>query len=128
MSNTAPKKTTPADVAAKAAEEKLVGPAQTTVEITQDGVTVTESEETKDAPELTVIEGEKDAKKALKERLVETTAKLKQHKKALVLTCAAVGVATLAVAKYVKSQAEKVVEETLQDEVEAKQTTDESAA
>jgi hypothetical protein len=120
MSN-APKKTTAADVAAQAAEEKLVVPTQadkpavSTVEITEDGVSILDEQDT---PELTVIEGEKGAKKSFKERVSELGEKLKANKKALALTVAAVGVTTVAVVTFVKTQAVAALDEVVAEEVE----------
>lgn len=119
--STTPKKTvTPADVVAKAAEEKLVVPAQLTPE-EQAAEAVEEVFEEADKqaePKLTVIEGEKGEKKPLKVRLAEATEKVKKHKKALAITAAAVGVVSLTVAKYFKNQALAALDEVVAEEVE----------
>lgn len=107
------KNVTPADVAAKAAEEKLVTvPAQA------------EGEKSEETPDLTVLEG---GKKSLKERLASVGEKLKANKNALVALGAVAAVATVAVVKYVKQRAEETVLELVEDE-DVADGTDESAA
>jgi hypothetical protein len=130
------KTVTPADVAAKAAEEKLVVPAQgdqSAVEITAEGVTAVDEQANtdKDAPEtLTLLEG---GKKSLKERATKLVAKAKERKKALIGTVAVVGVAAYAGVKILaKKAAEEAQEETTVDQVEPElieeQVSEDSAA
>jgi hypothetical protein len=125
MSNTA-KKTTPADVVAQAAEEKLVVPAQG------------ESKETVEEPKLKVIDQDGEqvkgdtedekTKKSLKERAEALSAKLKEHKKAIIVLGVSAGVATVAVVKYVKKQAGENLVEELDQVVPEAEVTDEPAA
>lgn len=116
---------TPADVAAKAAEEKLVVPAQAEGE--QDGPQVTdEKSDQTEAPELTVVVG---GKKSLKERLAEVTQKAKDNRKILVGVGATVGAATLLFVKYAKRKAEEALVEIVDEATDEDQpATDESAA
>lgn len=128
MSNAKNSNVTPADVAAKAAEEKLVTTVPAQAEGEQDGPQVTDkkSDQT-EAPELTVVEG---GKKSLKERLAEVAKTAKDNRKVLVGVGATIGAATLLFVKYAKRKAEEaLVEAAESDEVADDQpTTDESAA
>lgn len=127
MSNTA-KKVTPADVVAKAEEEKLVVPAQKVVEITDEGVTVVEEQDDpkcdQSEPKLTLIEG---GKRTLKNKLGGVIAKAGQHKKALLGTIAVVGTVTLVAVKYAKNKAEEVLDESAAEEIDS-ENTDETVA
>lgn len=93
---------TPADVAAKAAEEKLVVPAQAEGEKVEPQEVVEKNTDgnTDETPE----------KKSVKDRLAGLTEKLKQNKKTLIGVAAVAGAATFTLVKYVKSQATEVVE------------------
>lgn len=118
--------TTPADVAAKAAEEKLVVPAQTTkVEITEEGVTTIEE------PKLKVVsseDAEGNEKKSPKERVQGLVAKAKERKKLLIGLGVTAGVMVYSFAKYAKKQVEaQVAEEQIEGELDPKPT-DETAA
>lgn len=126
MSNTA-KKITPADVVAKAEEEKLVVPAQKNVEITDEGVTVVEEQDgDQSEPKLTLIEG---GKRTLKNKLGGVITKAGQHKKALLGTIAVVGTITLVAVKYAKNKAEEILDENATEEIDSETTVtaDESA-
>ena len=126
MSNNAPKKTvTTSDVVEQAVEENLVVPAQKKVEISEEGVTVVEEPKTGEGPELTVIEGEKGAKKSLKERVEAVRALATKHKKALVVLGIAGATASVALYRNFKAQAAEIVEEVAEEQTE---TTDEPAA
>jgi len=126
MSNA--KKVTPADVAAQAADEKLVVPAQgaeSSVEITPEGVGPVDEQNNadKDASEtLTLLEG---GKKSLKERFTKVSAKAKEHKKALIGTVAVVGAAAFVAVKALKKQ---VLEETTIEQVEPELIVEEQAS
>lgn len=96
MANNSKSTVTPADVAAKAAEEKLVVPAQGE-RVTEETV-VEEKVEVTVEPELTVIEG---GKKTLKERLTVLAKKVEENKKTVVAVGIAVAATTVAVAKVV---------------------------
>lgn len=93
MSNNAKTNVTPADVAAKAAEEKLVEP---TVPAQAEGEKTKVDADTTETPKLTVLEG---SKKSLKERLAAVTEKVKENKKAFVAIGIASAAATVAIAK-----------------------------
>lgn len=111
MSDKNTTKTAPADVAAKAVEEKLVVPAQAEGE--QDGPKEPLSGE-KDAPELSVIEG---GKKTLKERFAQVAEKVKANKKNVAIAVgAAASVATLAFVQYAKKKAEAALFEAANEE------------
>jgi hypothetical protein len=107
------------------AEANLVGKASVPAQGSE--VTDQSDEKTgeKETPDLAVVEGDK---KSLKERLAAVTEQVKKNKKAVAATVAVVGVATLAVVKYVKKQAEQIVVEEPTDDENADETTDESAA
>jgi coenzyme F420-reducing hydrogenase gamma subunit len=114
MSNAKNTNVTPADVVAKATEEKLI----TTVPAQAEEVDVdarTCESQVDESPELTVIEG---GKKSLKERLAVVTEKLKENKKVLITVGAAAGVAALAFAKYAKKKAEEALAVEPLDEAE----------
>lgn len=124
MSNAKNSNVTPADVAAKAAEEKLV----TTVPAQAEGEqTVEEPKTGEQEPKLTVVEG---GKKSLKERLAEVAKTAKDNRKVLVGVGATIGAAALLFVKYAKRKAEEaLVEAAESDEVADDQpATDESAA
>jgi len=105
MSNNKNVKVTAESVAAQAAEEKLVVPAQSEKKALE-----TQSvEETPEAPELEVVEG---GKKSFKERLVGVTEKLKENKKVVAGVAVSVALAAVAFAKFAAKQA---VEETEED-------------
>lgn len=121
MSSAKNSNVTPQDVAAKAAEEKLVVPAQAEEPKTGDAQADPKSDGT---PELEVIEG---GKKSLKERLAELKAKKLHTNKKIVLSVAAtIGVATLAFIKYAKRKAEESLVEDESGDDQLK--TDDSAA
>jgi len=125
MSNNTPKKTvTASDVVEQAVEENLVVPAQKKVEISEEGVTVVE-ETAEGSPELTVIEGEKGAKKSFKERVEAVRSLANKHKKALVVLGIAGATASVALYRNFKSQADEIVEEVTEEQTE---TSDEPAA
>lgn len=108
MSNNSKNTVTPADVAAKAVEDKLVTetvPAQPKGD--QETVVVEEQ------VELTIVEGEK---KTFKERLAVVTEKLKENKKALIAVGATAGVAAIAFLQYAKNKAAEVIEENSTEE------------
>jgi len=94
MANNSKTNATPADVAAKAAEEKLVVPAQG--EKTTQETVVEEKVETTEEPTLTVIDG---GKKSLKDRLTALAKKVEENKKTVIAVGLAVAAATVAVAK-----------------------------
>ncbi|QPX71435.1 hypothetical protein SscP1EGY_37 [Streptomyces phage SscP1EGY] len=96
MANNSKTNVTAADVAAKAAEEKLVVPAQGE-KVTEETV-VEEKIEVTEEPELTVIEG---GKKTLKERAKALAEKVKANQKTVVAVGIAAAAATVAVAKVV---------------------------
>jgi hypothetical protein len=97
MANNSKTNATPADVAAKAAEEKLVVPSQNEGEKTKGDVVVEETiEVTAESPELTVIDG---GKKTLKDRLKSLTEKVEANKKPVIALGIAVAAATVAFAK-----------------------------
>jgi hypothetical protein len=125
--NTA-KKTTPADVVAQATEEKLVVPAQQTVEVSDESVTVIKSDEQEDTDVvgLTLIEG---GKQSLKNKFSGLVTKAGQHKKALLGTVAVIGVITFTAVKYAKKQVEEVLDESATETTENETlVVDESAA
>lgn len=127
MSNAKNASVTPADVVAKATEEKLVVPAQAEGEKTDATPESTEEQNTGEAEKLTVVDG---GKKSLKERLAAVTEKLKENKKAVLAVGAAASVAALAFAKYAKKKAEEALvvdEETVAEDCPV-ETADESAA
>lgn len=106
---------TPADVAAKAAEEKLV----TTVPAQGN------SDEAKTGDqEGNITTGETNQKSAFAQRLSSLTEKLKANKKVVIAVGAAVGVSTLAFVKYAKAKAELTTVEELSDD---ENTADETA-
>jgi hypothetical protein len=116
------KNVTAADVAAQAAEDKLVVPAQ-------GEKAVIEGEKTVDPnTEKTVVE---DEKKSLKDRLAGVTEQLKKNKKVLIAVGAAAGVAALTFAKYAKNKAELALIEVVDGETETvdgqSETPDDSA-
>lgn len=90
-------KVTPADVAAQAAEEKLIVPAQGE-KVTEETVVEEQVEVTTEEPALTVIEG---GKKSLKERAKALAEKVEKNKKAFIAVGIAAAAATVAVAKVV---------------------------
>lgn len=96
MANNSKTNVTPADVAAQAAEEKLVVPAQGE-KVTEETV-VEEKVEVAEEPALTVIEG---GKKSLKERMTALAEKVEKNKKAFIAVGIAAAAATVAVAKVV---------------------------
>lgn len=96
MANNSKSTVTPADVAAQAAEEKIVVPSQGE-KVTEETV-VEEKIEVTEEPELTVIEG---GKKTLKERLTALAKKVEENKKTVVAVGIAAAAATVAVAKVV---------------------------
>ncbi len=104
MANTQKSSVTPADVAAKAAEEKLVVPQQGE-KVTEEKVEVTTEE-----PALTVIEG---GKKSLKERAKALAEKVEKNKKAVIAVGIAAAAAGVAVAKIIaKRSLEKELAQT----------------
>jgi hypothetical protein len=116
MSNNKNTKVTAESVAAQAAEENLVVPAQS-----EKASELEVIEETTEAPELEVIEG---GKKSFKERLVSVTEKLKENKKVVAGVAVSVALAAVAFAKFAAKQAD---EETLsEDEVDLQVITGEN--
>lgn len=96
MSNTA-KNVTPKDVAEKAEEFQ------------KNADIPTQASDEPNAPELEVIEGE--LKETFRSRFHSLTEKLKRNRKAVVGATAAFAVATVAVVKFVQSQAEQVADD-----------------
>lgn len=114
MGNAKNSNVTPADVAAKAAEEKLVVPAQADPEETTAGEKTAE-----ETPELTVIEGgKKDLKTRVNDKFVGLAGLLGRHKKTLIAVGAAASVAAVAFAKYAKNKAEEALDEEMTSESE----------
>lgn len=97
MANNSKTNVTPADVAAQAAEEKLVVPSQGE-KVTEETVVEEKVEVTTEEPALTVIEG---GKKSLKERAKALAEKVEKNKKAVIAVGIAAAAATVAVAKVV---------------------------
>ena len=100
MANTSKTSVTPADVAAKAAEEKLIVPNQAEgIEKSKDEQTTVADETSQGSdPELTVIQG---GKKTLKERLTAVAKKVEENKKAVIALGIAAAATTVAIAKVV---------------------------
>lgn len=109
------KNVTPADVAAKAAEEKLVtvvpAQAEKAEKATEEPVAETE------APELKIVKGETVDKKTLKERVGELAKKAKGNKNVLIAAGTVATVSVLAFMKYAKKKAEEALVEAANEEL-----------
>jgi len=116
MANNSKTNVTPADVAAQAAEEKLVVPAQGE-KVAEETVVEEKVEVTTEEPELTVIEG---GKKSLKDRVTALAKKVEKNKKAFIAVGIAAAAATVAVAKVVakRSVEKELAQAETPDEVE----------
>lgn len=123
MANNSKTNVTPADVAAQAAEEKLVEktvptqPQGEKTEVTVEAKAVSPEAEKDDKPELTVLDG---GKKSLKERVKALAEKVEKNKKTVIAVGIAAAAATVAVAKVVakRSVEKELAQAKAKDEVE----------